>query len=83
MEVYNNNSLFLLEDQVEDEANDGKYDSQSSQDCVEAKESRVDEYLLNLLRNTLWDIYTHVKESHQIHTCIILSAYTVDTYLAF
>lgn len=56
--MYNNISLFLLEDQVEDEANNGKYDSQSSQDCVEAKESRVDEYLLNHLRNTLWDTYT-------------------------
>ena len=63
--MYNNRSLFLLEDQVEDEANNGKYDSQSSQDCVEAKESWVDEYLLNHLRNTLWDI--HVKENNHVY----------------
>lgn len=47
------NSLFLLEDQVEDEANNGKYDSQTSEESVETKESRVDEHLLNCLRDTL------------------------------
>ena len=59
------NSPFLPENQIEDKAKNGEYDSQTSQECVEAKQSRVDEHLLNFLRDTLCNI-----EERQIIQCI-------------